>query len=212
MADDDARDERLAGLLDVEPLDDLSRRRLVSNALSASAPPAHRTARLVVAAALVAAVVAGGITYLALRGGDSSRPTAARVPRPPAAAPLTGASKPADSPTTTVPAEAGSSFSAASPRDLGDLGDLRDQANLDRARALTAQNSAAAATSTDASALVGRLRDSTCAASLPGGTIVAVGTAHFGSRDAIVAETQRPDGSRSLDAVLADPCEVRSLN
>ncbi|HXY93161.1 MAG TPA: hypothetical protein VEP49_11840 [Acidimicrobiia bacterium] len=211
MADDDARDERLAGLLDVEPLDDLSRRRLVSNALSASAPPAHRTARLVVAAALVAAVVAGGITYLALRGGDSSRPTAARVPRPPAAPPLNGASKP-DSPTTTVPAEAGSSFSAASPRDLGDLGDLRDQANLDRARALTAQNSATAATSTDASALAGRLRDSTCAASLPGGTIVAVGTAHFGSRDAIVAETQRPDGSRSLDAVLAHPCEVRSLN
>jgi hypothetical protein len=46
---------------------------------------------------------------------------------------------------------------------------------------------------------------------LPTGTIVAVGTARFGTRDAIIVQTKQPDGTTSLDAVLDDPCEVRPL-
>ena len=56
------------------------------------------------------------------------------------------------------------------------------------------------------------LRALACAGELPDGTIVAIGTGHFGARDAIVVETSLPDGTTSLDAVVAHPCEVRPLD
>ena len=60
--------------------------------------------------------------------------------------------------------------------------------------------------------LVGRLRALRCAAQLPDGTIVAIGTGRFGTREAIVVATMLADGTTSLDAVVTDPCKVRPLD
>jgi len=81
----DARDERVAALLDVPPLDDLTRRRLVRRALAeAAAPaPARRARFLRVAAVVVGVAVVGGAAALALRdeGGNGSE-TAERTAAP----------------------------------------------------------------------------------------------------------------------------------
>jgi len=60
--------------------------------------------------------------------------------------------------------------------------------------------------------LVGRLRALSCAAQLPEGTIIAIGTGRFGTRDAIVVQTTLADGTNSLDAVVVQPCKVRPLD
>src|SRR5436190_669551 len=172
MADNgDARDERLAGLLDVEPLDDLTRRRLVSTALRTSAPAARgsgavRSRRLVAAAAIVGLVCAAGVGYLLARGDGSSTTTTASRDRAAPTSPPTSASRSATggeslSPSAAAPTAGGAQAApktfgvgAGTPRDAGD----------------------------------------------------------FGTRDAIVVETERPDGTRSIDAVVAHPCEVRPLD
>jgi hypothetical protein len=92
MSTDD-RDPRLRELLDVEPLDDVTRRRLVRTALDATqAPPAPRrtVARhwLPVAAAAALVLVVGGVVTAYVRSGDetdvdaskSSEPTAMEAP------------------------------------------------------------------------------------------------------------------------------------
>ena len=85
----DVRDEVLAARLAVEPLDDVTRARLVRNAMEAAAEatttnePARRSARtrwLAVAAALVV-VLAVGLAVV-LREDSGSEPTAARGRRP----------------------------------------------------------------------------------------------------------------------------------
>jgi hypothetical protein len=221
MADDDTRDERLARLLEVDPLDELARRRLVTNAMRASAPPAQRRSpvqarsRLAAAAAVAAIVVVGGLSYLALRGDDSTAPSASSA--------LTTSPTSAESPAKASPqpqAASGSAAdraenSAAVPRDVGDFGDLQVAANLDRLRASTGSSAFAAngeSQTNDSASLVTRLHALACATELPAGTIVAIGTGHFATRDAIVVETTLPDGTTSLDAVVADPCEVRPLD
>src|SRR5258708_11733606 len=149
MADNGAaRDERLAGLLDVEPLDDLTRRRLVSTALRESAPAARgsgavRSRRLVAAAAIVGVVFAAGVGYLVSRDDGSGTATTASRDRSASISP------PAS---TSGPTELGNSFStpaapsaegvqpqsksvdagAGTARDAGDFGDLRSAANLER--------------------------------------------------------------------------------
>ena len=223
MADDDTRDERLGRLLEVEPLDEVARRRLVTTAMRASAPPAR--SRLVAAAAVVAIVVAGGIGYLALRGSDSTAPSASSArPSPGTPADRSGTEPPATADGSAKSASpalgAGTSESAnadtAAPHDLGDVGDLEVAANLDRLRAATSSSSFSAGTpqgqADDGASLVTQLRALACARELPDGTIVAIGTAHFGTRDAIVVETSLPDGTTSLDAVVTHPCEVRPLD
>jgi hypothetical protein len=75
----DDRDERVAALLEVAPLDDLTRRRLVQRAL-AEAVPAHanrRARRLRAVAAVIAVVVIGGATAVVVRGADDDGETAA---------------------------------------------------------------------------------------------------------------------------------------
>src|SRR3954451_15341355 len=87
----DARDERIAARLEAEPLDDLTRARLVRTAMAASEPGAAATARkratsgsrlrwLGVAAAIVL-VLAVGVAVFARTNSDSA-PTAARASRP----------------------------------------------------------------------------------------------------------------------------------
>ena len=87
-------------------------------------------------------------------------------------------------------------------------------ANLDRARDSSGASFAPSSTASgDRSAsLVTQLRALACASELPAGTITAIGTGHFGTRDAIVVETTLADGTTSLDAVVTRPCEIRPLD
>ena len=57
-----------------------------------------------------------------------------------------------------------------------------------------------------------QLSTSACRDQLPAGTVTAVGSGTLDGRRALVVLTDDGDGSRSIDAVLADPCEVRPLS
>jgi hypothetical protein len=130
MTDDlppDDRDEELAPLLEVPPLDDVTRERLVTRALDDAGPrrAAPRLARMLVpaAAALVALVLVGlGVFVLVNRDGDNAG-TAARPRTPEAASPSERGSAP----------DASSSTEAVTGvRDLGELGDVTDAGELRR--------------------------------------------------------------------------------
>jgi hypothetical protein len=213
MADDDARDERptgptpeqVRGLLDVEPLDELTRRRLVTTAVRAAAP--SRSSRWIAAAAVVVALVVGGVVALLATGGDdTSAPTAL--------------DQKSATPNTTPPAASppSSATEAVTPTDAGDFGDLSDARNLARARAALGGSAfestgAADSASPAAGAVAARGLDTfACADELADGTVVAIGTGRFGERDAVVVAIERPDGTRTIEAVVADPCEVRPLD
>jgi len=123
----DERDEELASLLEVPPLDDVTRERLVTRALDDASPrrPARRLARLLVpaAAALVALVLVGvGVFALVNRDGDNAG-TAGRSRTPEAASPSQRNPAPDASP---------SAEAATGVRDLGDLGDVTDSGELRR--------------------------------------------------------------------------------
>ncbi|HKF91571.1 MAG TPA: hypothetical protein VKC52_08880 [Acidimicrobiia bacterium] len=130
MTDDlppDERDEELASLLEVPPLDDVTRERLVTRALDDASPrrPARRLARLLVpaAAALVALVLVGvGVFALVNRDGDNAG-TAGRSRTPEAASP---------SQRSPAPDASSSAEAATGVRDLGDLGDVTDSGELRR--------------------------------------------------------------------------------
>jgi hypothetical protein len=51
-----------------------------------------------------------------------------------------------------------------------------------------------------------------CRGELPSGTVTASATGTLDGRHAVVVITTLPDGSRSIDAVLTSPCEVRPLS
>jgi hypothetical protein len=125
--DEDERDEELASLLEVPPLDDATRERLVTRALDEAGPrrSAPRVTRLLVpaAAAFVALVLVGaGVFVLVNRDGDNAG-TAARSRTPEAASPSERGSAP----------DASSSAGAVTGvRDLGELGDVTDSGELRR--------------------------------------------------------------------------------
>jgi hypothetical protein len=188
----------------------------------------------VAAAAIVGVVFAAGVGYLLSRDDGSGTTTTASRDRSAPTAPPASTSGPTELgnsfSTPAAPSaegaqpqskslDAGSAPEpvAGTPRDAGDFGDLRSATNLDRLRrafasADAAATSAGAATSDRVTSLLTELRARSCATELPEGTVVAVATARFGTRDAIVVQTQRPDGTRSTDAVVAHPCEVRPLD
>ena len=118
----DERDERLAALLAVPPLDDHTRTRLVRRALDqvrASTPRRSRRAFSLVAAATVLVVaVAGGL--LLTSGGGGPGPTATRASQPPPAA------------GSRAPTLAPGSAAALAPRDLGAVGDVTATTQLRR--------------------------------------------------------------------------------
>jgi hypothetical protein len=103
-------------------------------------------------------------------------------------------------------------------RDAGEFGDLSDPAALDRVRSVLAPantdtlDAPAANEQSRADSLVTRVRGAPCAGDVGTGTIVAVGTATFDGREAIVVAIQRADGSQVVEAVVFAPCEVRPLD
>jgi hypothetical protein len=208
MADDDRADDfdgRRASRLEVEPLDDVTRRRLVATALRASEARPSRPSRAWrwLAAAAVVLVVAG-VGFAVLRSGSGSDDqTASR------------------SEAVSLAPEA-----TAAARQVGDYGDLDDAANLAALRAALDDESAGASTAAPraagdsaqaagASPAAGSTA-TTAPASLcglvdHGGTIVALGTGTIDGRRATVALVEGADGTRTFEAVLESPCEIRAL-
>jgi len=123
----DRRDERVATLLAVEPLDEVTRRRLVRTAV-ASAP--SRRPRLALVAPVAAAIVVGLVVGAVLvNRPDDPTPTAA---------PATTAGPEPRAAGDGVPNEA-----VAAPPALGDLGDVTDPATLRQSLATARESEAA---------------------------------------------------------------------
>ena len=203
MADDE-RSAEVERWLEVEPLDDVTRRRLVSTALRERAPetvpsrPSYRWRWVAVAAAVVAVLVGTLVVVTANGGHDEQQATengrAALSPKALATTP-----------------------------DLGDFGDLDDAANLAALRAALNQSSATSAapqaagdTATPklgAGASANRETPmSRCGAVVPAGDKVeAQATGTIDGRRATVVLVESADGNRSFDAVIEDPCELRPL-
>ena len=200
MADDDARDERLAAWLEPEPLDDVTRRRLVSTAMRETRP--SHAVRWIAAAAAIVVVLVGGLALLTANGGNDERQAAT-----PVLTPGSERSKAADS---AAPEAATAADGAV---DVGDFGDLDRADNLARLRTALQTGAASSFASTSDAASAGAsaaLSSSNCAAVFPAGTILAQGRGTIDGRAAIVLLTER-GGTRSVDAVLEDRCEIRSL-
>ena len=125
MVDDDARDERLAAWLESEPLDDVTRRRLVSTAMRETR--SSRAVRWIATAAAIVVVLVGGLALLTAQGGNDEREAATPALTPANDRATAGTTTPpfAD---TAAPEAAGSA--AVAPVDVGGFGDL------DRARSL----------------------------------------------------------------------------
>ena len=200
----DVRDEGLAARLAVEPLDDVTRARLVRNAMDASAEaaptnePARRSGRsrwLAVAAALVV-VLAVGLAVV-LRDDSGSEPTAARAPK-------TGASQSESaSPNAADSSGLDRTFSTNTGiRPLGDLGDVGSNPQL--RRAVTAAGADAPSASTlselDAQATATPAAAAPCVIK-PRGKIVASGSGTAQGETVTVYVVERPSGSRVAVAV-----------
>lgn len=187
----DERDDRLAGLLAVEPLDEPSRRRLVQTALDRTAAPWRR--RVLVAAAVVAVLGIGGGVWLVAGTGRGAPHRMVAAPTPPTLA--------AGSSHAPVAAP-----SAAPPVDLGNFGDLTDPTAVPRLRAAVASP----ATSSPQGAVIGPdLRAALVAARRcdpAAGPVTTVATGTLDGRDALVLVV----GDR-LIAVTTAPCAVRPL-
>lgn len=218
---DDPRDEQLGDALAVPPLDDVTRRRLVRNALDALGSPetdaddeaaASREPRswapLAAAAVVILLVVVG---FVALgRGGDDASDTAARkADRVPTA----------ETPTAQAPAADASSGAAASLvpgiLDLGDLGNLSSAARRERTRtALTTGTltDSEAATKLSSEQLLRDVADAACAAPLraDGTTVVGVGSATVDGDHAVVVVTETA-GARAAFVLVPEPCALSPL-
>jgi hypothetical protein len=206
MADDprtEGRDPQVATWLEVEPLDDLTRRRLVSTALGESGVPTKRPSRAWRWMAAAAAVVlVGGITLAVVTAGGGHDEQRASTPvRTPSAA---------DSLTPQSEAVNGAPG-------VGDFGDLNQPANVARLRgALAADTSFSTKDSSSATpapaAAAGAASRLTCFFAVPeNATMVATGTGTLDGRRATVALFEKPDGARSYEVLLEDPCEQRKL-
>ncbi len=212
------RDERVAALLAVEPLDDVTRRRLVNTAMRTTGT-ARQARRLMAAAVVVVVLVAGaGVVIAVGGGGGSSSSTAAR-----------------DKAARALPANGTENeVVAGSARSVGDFGDLGTAANVERLRRafdatgdvaanpLTPTNAAGAPGQTTASdsassdALVNRFRALGCSPStLPPGTVVALASGTIHGHPVIVVDLEsarwRPLVPCDRDRHLQGPPPVLSL-
>jgi hypothetical protein len=190
---EDGRDEQLAALLEVEPLDELTRRRLVDTATRQGAR--RSWVKYAVAAAVVLGLAAGGTALLLGRSGD--HPTAARPSvRRPGGALAPGVPSPF----------AGSAAGAVGlPVDLGDFGDLSDPGNLSRLRAAAGAASRASLAQRGAAELAGPLAAARACAH-PSAPITAVATGTVRGRAAVALAS-----GVHVTVVVLSPCEVRSV-
>ena len=211
----DERDERVAALLAVEPLDDVARRRLVSTALR-STGTARQARRLMAAAAVVVVLVAGaGVVIAVGGGGNSTSSTAAR-----------------DKAARALPeSRTENDVVAGSVRSVGDFGDLGTAANVERLRrafdaveglSLTpavptgAASAAGQPPTNDAAssdALLNRFRALACSLSaLPPGTLVALASGTLDGHPVIVVDLESAAGAHSFHAIETDTCKVHGLS
>ncbi len=212
MPDDDI-DPRLAAQLAVEPLDDVTRRRLVRNALDAADPApseprrARRSAPMLIAAAAIAIVLLGGGALVAVLDSDGSTPAAAPTP---AHTPVEERSATAAPAHPEAQNRRDAFANAPSPVDLGAVGNLSDPAVVASLRVAgsTSPAPAAAAATGRVAQLLDRLDGSTCVTI---GTPVALATGRLDGRRALVVVALDAAGKPTIDAVLSDPCEVRRL-
>ncbi|MET0627179.1 MAG: hypothetical protein ABW033_01825 [Acidimicrobiia bacterium] len=224
---DDRRDDELAARLDVEPLDDLTRRRLVSRAMAESATDGAAAAhgrdramltRLVAAAAVLLVLAVGVVGLLTTTDGGNDTTVAGRKADQAArATPQAGSGSVADQGASAAAEVApsadattrGSTTPATSAlgADLGDVGDLSTAAA--RRRLLDDIDAAtlAAPVTADAATAFGF---APCPP-LNVSSLIASGTATFDGRPATVVVNERADGSRRVRLLLRDPCEVRQL-
>ena len=216
---DDTRDERVAALLAVDPLDDLTRRRLVSTAIRSTGTARHARRLIGAAAAVVVLVVGAGVVVAVGNGDDSTTSSAARDQ------------------TVLAPQDrsAGNLTVERDARGVGDFGDLGAAANVDRLRrafdsagtearsksgaapasAPTAAGGADSNLSTAESsdALVARLHALSCTPTgLPRGTVVAVASATLGGKPVMVVDLVSGSGSHSFHAIALDTCAVTPLS
>jgi hypothetical protein len=193
----DVRDERLAARLETEPLDEVTRARLVRTAMAATAEttttsqPSRWSARtrwLAVAAALVV-VLAVGLAVV-LRDNSGSEPTAARAPK--TGASESGSRSAADSP------ELDQNFSTDSGiRPLGDLGDVGSNPKLRRAVSAAGADAPSASPLSERSAQAAATSAAAAPCVIkPRGTIVATGSGTAQGETVAVYVVERPNGSR----------------
>jgi hypothetical protein len=190
-AADDRRDERVAALLEVPTLDEVTRHRLVSRALEAAAPRSRWRAPLAVAAAIVALlVVAGGVVTLVRRDHGPSTKTASR-----------------ERVATSAPKRASG---AAVPRSIGDLGDVSDESTL-RAKATSALATPPPATAAESGrSQAGSQQSPACRLDtvLPAhGPVEALGSGKDGGRAVSVVVTA-VNGTRTVFVLDATSCAV----
>jgi hypothetical protein len=200
----DARDDVLARALAVDPLDDVTRRRLVATAIR-STGTARRARMLVAAAAVVLVAVVGAGAFVAIRGTGSDEVEAQRrealgPPQRPAAGAESGA--------------AGAAPTAAA--ELGDFGELTVAAN--RQRLFTAIGTTKATAAPDAPAAAGesaahKLANLDCTVrGLPSGTTAALATGTLDATRVIVVVTDTTGGNRIVSTVDTGTCRVRPLS
>jgi hypothetical protein len=188
----------------VAPLDDLTRRRLVSRALEESAAPVRRgwTDRVpwrAVAAVLAVVVVAGGVALSLQVGGSSSSSTASRTK---------SAANARDRGAQTTAAAPDLSATAA----LGDLGDVSDPKGLAQRVHADQFGAAKGASGTQSSAPTPSATEvlGSCASALRGlGTIRAVGSGTVDGRAAAIAVITDGQGHAQAVVVLLDGCRAR---
>jgi hypothetical protein len=204
-----ARDDVLARALAVDPLDDVTRRRLVTTAIR-STGTARRARMLVAAAAVVLVAVVSAGAVVAIRGNGSDQVEAQRrealgaLPRPAADA-ASGA------------ASVGPATPTAAPAELGDFGELTVAAN--RQRLFTAIGTTKGTASADASSSVGgesaarKLANLDCTVrGLPSGTTVALATGTVDATRVIVVVTDTTGGNRIVSTVDTGTCRIRPLS
>jgi hypothetical protein len=209
---DELGNEHVAELLRVEPLDEVTRARLVRTAMAAapatSSKWSARTRVLGVAAALVVLVAVG--LAAVLRDDSASGPTAADAPKTADAAQNRSRSSAADE-LQEREFSAGSRTGALG--DLGDLGDVGSKAALrraiDAAPAPTVDAPAAATALTPGTESALSLTVTECAAGALDrlGEVVAVGTGTADGEPVTVYVVERPTGSR-VAVVVGPDCAV----
>jgi negative regulator of sigma E activity len=219
----DARDINVAARLETEPLDDVTRARLVRAAMAASAPedavPAGvgpsrwpaRVRRLAVAAAVVA-VAAVGLSVI-LRDDPDSAPTASRAESRADSKATDELRERLASPSVTnggASADAAGAQSLRVGSGLGDLGNVGTAARLRRAIAAVAPeaDTSAAATASAPSPESAQLSACATTAAARLGRVVAAGTGTVDGDPVSVFVVERSNGKR-VAVVVDAACNAR---